>query len=160
MLASRLALGVQRTEVCQGGQFRLRLPPPPQWPSDPAVTRPSIRAEQGGLVLGVPGTPRQPPATASPLTSSSVPTARPAESHVNSCEDYFLPPTDPAFRLPEANEPHAPRKTCPAPHTARVSGSPAALPSQASGTGGVAGQDLSAPSCQPPQPGVSTPVAS
>lgn len=125
--------------------------------------RPALhQSEQskGAWCWGFPAPHRQPPATASPLTSSSVPTARPAESHVNSCEDYFLPPADPAFRLPEANEPHAPRKTRPAPHTARVSGSPATLPSQASGMGGVAGQDLSAPSCQPPQPGVSTPVAS
>lgn len=52
----------------------------------------------------------------------------------------------------EANEPHAPRETRPAPHATRVSGAPAALPPQAARVRAGC-QNGTSPSTQPFRPG-------
>lgn len=107
------------------------------WPWDPSVTcMPSIMtAELGaGWPGGAPcplwtGLPAASPLMSfPPVLQPEQPSLTSAPVRATACPPWTWPPG-----CPQANEPHEPHETCPALRATRVSGAPAALPSQPGG---------------------------
>lgn len=143
-------------------QWKAALSPPPiPHPRDPSLSCPTLHQEKqrrAGQVWGR----RQ----GSHCTSTDVilppswqpeqlrPTATPGRA--TSCHPQTWP-----SGCSQANEPHEPHETCPAPRATRVSGAPAALPSRA--TGMWVGRQSGPPCSQPsrlPEPRDQAPATS
>lgn len=110
---------------------------------------PSFNTAPGGLVLRAPCRLPTAPGCFSADVLLPVPAARASPAvRTTSCHLQIWP-----LGCSEANEPHAPRETRPAPHATRVSGARAALPPQAQGCGPGGGAGPRCSRAQPPQQG-------